>query len=112
MCRYIQVSACRFINISECRFIHISECRFIHISECRYIQISECRYMTYAFIAIVRSSHFGFKFLFLKLPEFCSTMEKADILKLPPLDEIAVTKNKENYWVPDEEDYYLSLIHI
>ena len=33
-------------------------------------------------------------------------MEKADILKLPPIDEIAVTKNKENYWVPEKDDFW------
>ena len=54
----------------------------------------------------MRSSHVGFKFLFLKLPEFCSTMENADILKIPPLAEIAVTKNNEKYWIPAEEDRY------
>ena len=107
MCRYIQVSACRFINISECRFIHISECRFIHISECRYIQISECRYMLHLCIyshCAIKS--FWLQVSFLKLPEFCSTMEKPDILKIPPLAEIAVTKNNENYWIPEEEDRY------
>ena len=33
-------------------------------------------------------------------------METADILKIPPIAEIAVTKNNENYWIPEEEDRY------
>ena len=59
---------------SECRFIHISECRFsstlANVATSKLANVATC--CTYAFICIVRTSHFGFKFIFLKLPEFCS----------------------------------------
>ena len=98
------VASSKLANVASSTLANVASSTLANVATSKLANVATC--CTYAFIAIVRSSHVGFKFLFLKLPEFCSTMEKADILKIPPLDEIAVTKNKENYWVPDEEDYY------
>ena len=98
------VASSTLANVASSTLANVATSKSANVATSKSANVGTC--CTYAFIAIVRSSHFGFKFLFLKLPEFCSTMEKADILKIPPLAEIAVTKNNENYWIPEEEDYY------